>query len=118
MVMAIVFVFGLFLANYAIMAADAPEKVDLSPYKVSKKGVCYDHKVHLDNKIECKTCHHKAKDGKDQVKCSECHKKEAEGTTPNDKTAFHKLCQDCHKKTVEAKADSKAPTKCNDCHKL
>jgi hypothetical protein len=37
MVMAIVFVFGLFLANYAIMAADAPEKVDLSPYKVSKK---------------------------------------------------------------------------------
>jgi len=107
---------ALFLMATVAFAAGAPDKVDLAKYKGAKSVVPFDHKHHVDAKVPCATCHHKQKDGK-TVPCLECHKKDADGATPSFKDAFHKTCKGCHEKTVKEKADSKAPTKCGDCHK-
>lgn len=100
----------MFLAA-SVALAGAPDKVDLSKYKGTKSGVQFDHKKHVDGKIPCAECHHKAKDGKKEVACGECHKKDADGATPGVKDAFHKNCKDCHTK------GGKGPTKCAECHK-
>jgi hypothetical protein len=107
---------ALFLMATVAFAAGAPDKADLSKYKGTKSAVSLDHKMHVDAKIPCATCHHKAKDGK-TVACGECHKKDADGATPSIKDSFHKTCKGCHDKAKKDKADSKAPTKCGECHK-
>ncbi|HSA21718.1 MAG TPA: cytochrome c3 family protein [Myxococcota bacterium] len=103
---------AMFLGAVAL-AADAPASVDLSRYKSSKPVSAFDHKAHVDAKIECKECHHAAKDGNFNVKCDTCHQKKAEGKAPGIKDAFHKNCKGCHEKAK----NPKAPTKCNGCHK-
>lgn len=100
----------LFLVATVALAAPA-DKIDLSKYKGTKSAVQFPHKAHVDGKIACATCHHKAKDGKKEVACGECHKKDADGATPGLKDAFHKQCKDCHAK------GAKGPTKCAECHK-
>ena len=111
-----VFTGSLFLMATVAFAAGAPDKADLSKYKGAKSVVSLDHKKHVDSKIPCATCHHKQKDGK-TVACIECHKKEADGAALSYKDAFHKTCKSCHDKELKAKADSKAPVKCGECHK-
>jgi hypothetical protein len=103
---------AMFLGAVAL-AADAPASVDLSRYKGGKPVSAFDHKAHVDAKVECKTCHHKAKDGVANVKCDTCHQKQAVDKTPSFKDAFHKNCKGCHEKAK----NPKAPTKCNGCHK-
>jgi len=65
--------------------------------------------------LACEKCHHKAAaDGNKTPKCTSCH---TETSTVKVKDAFHKTCQDCHKADLKANPASKAPTKCNECHK-
>lgn len=106
----------LLAAGLVIAKEEAPAKVDLSHYKGAKAVVKFEHKNHIDAKVECRACHHIKKDKKD-VKCSECHKKDAEDKTPGFKDAFHKACKGCHVKKLEKNKDLKVPTKCNECHK-
>jgi hypothetical protein len=86
----------------------------------TKSPVEFNHKEHaVDYKIDCASCHHVYKDGKnvwkegDKVaKCAECHtsaRKTVDGV-PSLYKAFHDNCRDCHKK------EKKGPTKCNECH--
>lgn len=77
----------------------------------------FSHQSHVDKaKLECKVCHHKAKDGKAYENCVACHLlKETKDGAPIAKDAFHKQCQGCHKESV--KKGVAAPTKCNECHK-
>jgi len=78
----------------------APDKVDLSRFKSTKSVVPFGHRKHIDMKITCKTCHHKSYENKEAVK-----------------DAFHEQCKDCHRDKLKASAESKAPTKCLECHR-
>ena len=101
----------------SVMAADppaAPEgEIEISNF--GKKGVVkFNHATHTET--DCKSCHHKAEEGKAIAKCGDCHKLE-DGDAMKIKDAFHKKevgqCWSCHFK--------KSPTvvkamKCKDCH--
>lgn len=107
----------------AVAAKKAPDKTTIDACKKSKDPVPFDHKKHVDGKIDCVKCHHTQKDLKagsdiEVQKCSACHLKPEKPETLKctemgvAKNPFHKLCLDCHK------ADAKKPaTKCADCHK-
>ena len=95
----------------------APDKVDLSRFKSTKSVVPFGHRKHIDMKITCKTCHHKSYENKEAVKCSTCHKAQVEGKVLSVKDAFHEQCKDCHRDKLKASAESKAPTKCLECHR-
>jgi len=101
-----------------------PEKASIAECKKAKDPVAFEHKKHVDRKVECAKCHHNQKDLKagadvEVKKCSECHltpeKPETLKCTEMGaaKNPYHKLCIECHK----ADAAKKAPTKCADCHK-
>lgn len=81
--------------------------------------VTFQHKAHVDRKVECKTCHHKDDAGKEQA-CRTCHKEtDTAGGAPAIKLAVHGkdqksgLCITCHSKPE----NEKAPKKCTECHK-
>jgi len=81
----------------------------------NKNGaVTFPHEQHQKD-IKCETCHH-AKDP-DKVACRACHTDQADGKRLTAKDAFHKTCRGCHDQKVKADPNSKAPTKCKDCHK-
>ena len=105
---------GVVFAAQGSVLADAPK--DGLGLKASKGAVTFNHSKHAE---ECKTCHHKEKDGKTEVKCGECHKEKKEGDAVKAKKAFHDKCKGCHKDAVkkDPALDGKAPTKCKDCHK-
>ena len=108
---------ALLVAVGLALAATAPDTVPLDKVKDKMAPVVFPHQKHaVDQKIECKTCHHKDADpAKAVVSCYNCHKAVAEGKTPDAKTAFHTRCQGCHKE--KQAANPKAPIKCMDCHK-
>lgn len=101
---ALFFVVGFWQAS-SYAAKPAPDSVTLQ----SKKGnVTFNHKKHVDSKIECKTCHHKMAEKPDDMGCNTCHGKDG---APSMKDAAHKNCKDCHK------TKGAGPTKCDECHK-
>ena len=116
-------VLAAFLAAVGLaIAATAPDTVTLNKVKDKMAPVVFPHKAHaVDQKIECKTCHHKDADpAKAVVSCYNCHKAAADAATkaPDAKTAFHTRCQGCHKEKAAANPNFKGPTtKCMDCHK-
>jgi hypothetical protein len=109
-VVAVMFSAGLVIG--AEIAA-GKEKLVLKELQKEKGAVSFDHKGHADRMKNCKLCHHKEEDGKEQ-KCSTatCHGAKAEGKKLVLKEAFHQNCRECHKKD----ATKKAPTKCEGCH--
>ncbi|MGE5232691.1 MAG: cytochrome c3 family protein [Acidobacteriota bacterium] len=115
-------------AAFAVTAKDAPEKVTIKDCAAKKPAVEFPHKAHIDSGLACATCHHTQKDLKagaaEEVKpCSACHVTPEKAETPKcsemspTKNPFHITCMGCHKEEVAKKADSKAPTKCDQCHK-
>lgn len=100
-----------------VLAATAPDTIQLEKVKDKMAPVVFPHKAHaVDLKIDCKLCHHKDADpAKAVVSCFNCHKAAAEEKTPDAKTAFHNRCQGCHKEKQQT--NPKAPVKCMDCHK-
>jgi len=114
-------------AAFAVAAKDAPAKVTIKECLAKKTAVEFPHQAHVDRGVACSTCHHTQKDLKagaaDEVKgCATCHLTPEKPDTPKcsemlpTKNPFHKLCITCHKEEVAKKADSKAPTKCDQCH--
>ena len=99
------------------VAGKAQDPVDLSRYKVTKAVSPFSHARHIERKVECATCHHKAKDGRSDVKCSACHQTETVDKVISAKDAFHDQCRGCHQKSNKAAPTSKAPTRCTDCHR-
>jgi len=111
-------VLALFLAAVGLaIAATAPDTVTLDKVKQNQAAVVFPHKAHaVDQKIECKTCHHKDADPAKAVQsCYNCHQAASADKTPDAKTAFHTRCKGCH--TQKQATNPKAPFKCMDCHK-
>jgi len=108
--------------------AKVPETITLDACAAKKAPVEFPHKAHFEV-TDCVTCHHTQegltleKVGEIKVEtCTSCHLNPEKAETPScsemsaKKNPFHITCIGCHKETVAEKADSKAPTKCNDCH--
>jgi len=112
----------IFLMGGAILLAQEifpPTECEIKIEGSKMAPVKFSHAKHItEYKVNCKTCHHKAKDfTKGVQKCSECHglEKGKEGA-PRVMLAYHKNCINCHKK-INAEQEKAAPTKCNQCHK-
>lgn len=88
--------------------------------KMTKAPVDFPHKAHVDNGLDCMTCHHKATDKNAITGCSVegCHTntdKKAKKDPKGFYAAFHAKkseasCLGCHKKL------KKGPKGCKDCH--
>jgi hypothetical protein len=113
-------------ALLAVPASKAPDKVTLDDCVAKKVAVQFPHGQHA-KALECKTCHHtqadlKAGDATEVKTCGECHVTPEKAETPKcsemgTKTnPFHIACVGCHKEELAKKADTKAPTKCDQCH--
>jgi len=125
-----------FVAAFAVVAADAPDTITIKAAlwaTPTKAPVEFTHKKHAqDYKIACTDCHHKFEGGKnvwkegDPVqKCEECHTEptiQGEKKLPPDqqklnlKIAFHDNCVGCHQKLKKDKPDTTAPVTCTGCH--
>jgi hypothetical protein len=123
-------------AFMAIAAEKAPDTVDFKTAvwpTPTKANVAFTHKKHSEEyKVACNQCHHVYKDGKNVWKegdaverCDKCHTEatiQGEKKLPPDqqklnlKLAFHNQCIPCHQKEKKAKADTKAPVTCAQCH--
>lgn len=101
------------LSGEGLAKKEPPKSVTIE----NKNGnVTFPHEAHQKD-IKCQTCHHMMDKDKEKVACRACHKPEAEGEMLGLKDAFHKTCRGCHDQKVKADPNSKAPTKCKDCHK-
>lgn len=108
-------------------AATPPEKVTIDDCVAKKSAVAFPHAAHIERVAECKTCHHTqptlTATSTDKVEtCGSCHTAPAKAETPKcaemsaTKNPFHMSCVKCHKEELAKKADTKAPTKCDQCH--
>jgi len=112
---------GLGIVAGGLFAKEPPKTVVIDKCKKKKSGVSFNHEAHVKKqKLDCKTCHHKAKNPKAPDKtcaAAGCHAGKAEGKKPGcaemsmTKNPFHISCAGCHKKM------SKGPKGCKDCHK-
>ena len=108
-------------------AATAPEKVTIDDCVAKKAAVEFPHGAHVKAIAECKTCHHTqpaltATSGEKVETCGSCHVTPEKAETPKcsemsaTKNPFHMACVACHKEELAKKPDTKAPTKCDQCH--
>lgn len=115
-----------FLVATAVFAGTAaPEKATIDDCVAKKAAVEFPHKAHVDRDIACATCHHNSPDlkaGGEAQACGACHVTPEKAETPKcsemstTKNPFHLTCVKCHKEELAKKADTKAPTKCDQCH--
>jgi len=110
----------------AVPANQLPETVTIDDCVAKKSAVEFPHKAHAE-RLECKTCHHKQEGltatSTDEVQtCGECHTTPEAAETPicsqmsQTKNPFHITCVGCHKEEAKTNAETKAPTKCDQCH--
>jgi hypothetical protein len=108
-------------------AATPPEKVTIDDCVAKKAAVEFPHGAHVKAIAECKTCHHTqpaltATSGEKVETCGSCHVTPEKAETPKcsemsaTKNPFHMACVACHKEELAKKPDTKAPTKCDQCH--
>ena len=108
-------------------ASTPPEKVTIDDCVAKKAAVEFPHGAHVKAVAECKTCHHTqpaltATSGEKVETCGSCHTAPEKAETPKcsemsaTKNPFHMSCVKCHKEELAKKADTKAPTKCDQCH--
>lgn len=108
-------------------AATPPEKVTIDDCVAKKAAVEFPHSAHVKAIAECKTCHHTqpaltATSGEKVETCGSCHVTPEKAETPKcsemsaTKNPFHMACVACHKEELAKKPDTKAPTKCDQCH--
>jgi len=127
---------AVFIASFAVVAADAPDTITLNSalWPEHTKGLVeFSHKKHAeDYEVACTECHHKYeggnnvwKEGDAVQKCEECHTEptiKGEKKLPEDqqklnlKLAFHNNCVSCHKALKKEDKKTKAPTTCAKCH--
>jgi len=112
---------------FVAVAADPPETIVIDDCQAKQSAVDFPHKAHIDQGVECSTCHHTQADltaGSDITveTCGSCHNEPAEATTPKcsemstSKNPYHKNCISCHKDEAKKNEATTAPTKCFDCH--
>ena len=108
-------------------AATPPEKVKIDDCVTKKSAVEFPHGAHVKAIAECKTCHHTqpaltATSTEKVETCGSCHVAPEKAETPKcsemsaTENPFHMSCVKCHKEELAKKADTKAPTKCDQCH--
>ncbi len=115
-------------AALVALAADVPETITIKECADKKAPVEFPHKAHFEH-AACIDCHHTSEGltaetvaTMDVATCGSCHIAPETAETPKcsetsaKKNPYHIACIDCHKAYVVEHADSKAPTKCNDCH--
>ena len=107
-------------------AATPPDKVTIDDCVAKKSAVAFPHAEHA-KAHECKTCHHTqpaltATSTEKVEACGTCHVAPEKAETPKcsemsaTRNPFHMSCVACHKEELAKKADTKAPTKCDQCH--
>jgi hypothetical protein len=108
--------------TFALSAAvKAPDEIVIDAAKDKRAAVTFPHEAHAERVESCVTCHHTsegltASSGQNVESCTSCHLDPKEAATPGmremslKKNPFHMACIDCHK------AETKGPTKCDDCH--
>jgi hypothetical protein len=107
-------------------AATPPDKVTIDDCVAKKAAVAFPHGEHA-KAFECKTCHHTqpaltATSTEKVEACGTCHVTPEKAETPKcsemsaTKNPFHMSCVNCHKEELAKKPDTKAPTKCDQCH--
>ena len=110
------------------LAAEIPETITIDDCTAKKEAVQFPHKAHFEL-TDCTTCHHtsegltlKTAADMEVAKCSSCHAAPEDKAVPDcaqmslTKNPFHIACVGCHKEHAKENADTKAPTKCNQCH--
>jgi len=113
-------------ALVAVPASQAPDQVAIDDCVSKKSAVAFPHNEHA-KRLECATCHHTQADLKagaaTEVKtCGTCHTTPEAAETPvcsqmsMTKNPFHLTCVNCHKEEAKKNAETKAPTKCDQCH--
>ncbi|HSL84721.1 MAG TPA: cytochrome c3 family protein, partial [Thermoanaerobaculia bacterium] len=98
----------------------APDEILIDAAKDKRAGTLFPHAKHVEMVDSCVTCHHTsegltASSGQKVETCTSCHLDPKAGVPGMremslTKNPFHKMCIDCHK------AETKGPTKCDDCH--
>lgn len=114
-------------STFMVSAATPPDKTTIDDCVAKKAAVEFPHGAHVKAVAECKTCHHTqpaltAESGEKVETCASCHVTPEKAETPKcsemsaTKNPFHMSCVKCHKEELAKKPDSKAPTKCDQCH--
>ena len=124
----VVSVFVLPLAAVAVLVAATapPDNITIDDCVNKKAAVEFPHKAHVDL-AKCVDCHHTQEDltadsGVEVQKCGDCHTTPEKEETPicsqmsPSKNPYHINCVKCHKAAVKEDPESKAPTKCDQCH--
>jgi len=117
------------LAGTALVAApatEAPATVTIDDCVAKKSAVEFPHGKHAEH-LACTTCHHtqeglEAGSSMEVQTCGACHVTPEDAATPvcsqmsSSKNPFHITCVGCHKEEASKNAETKAPTKCDQCH--
>lgn len=120
------------LSSVALVAlaedAKVPETITIDDCAKKKAAVEFPHKAHF-AVTDCVTCHHTSEGltletvaDMTVATCGSCHNEPEKAETPKcsemsaKKNHYHIGCIGCHKEHKAENADTKAPTKCNDCH--
>ncbi len=115
LLVAVVFVFSAMAVVTAAESNKGAEKYTIDKCQKRKGPVLFNHWQHQKIQgVTCKTCHHKAEEGKAIKSCLQCHQCK-KGEAPAAKMAFHKTCKGCHMKMKKA-GKKTGPTGCTKCH--
>ncbi|MBP1726141.1 MAG: class cytochrome family protein [Deltaproteobacteria bacterium] len=138
-VLLLVGILGMVVCTWTLQLNAQPEDILLDDHSVFKSRerspAAFRHMYHISNGIECKTCHHRFKGGKnildetelqegaEGIKCSSCHKQtpgfrfapDLDPTKRNLQQAFHRQCMGCHRQ-VSQEGKKAGPVTCGECH--
>ena len=110
------------------IATEVPENMTLAACQDKKAAVEFPHKAHFEY-ATCVDCHHTSEGltaetmaTMEVATCASCHVKPEKAETPLcsekslKKNPYHLNCVVCHKADKKENPETKAPTKCNQCH--
>jgi c(7)-type cytochrome triheme protein len=133
---------GMVTVGFSLLAVGLraqPEEIMLDDHTVftnrERPAVAFPHMDHINSGIECKTCHHRFKGGKnildemelqegaEGLKCPSCHKEkpgfrfapDLDPTKRNLQQAFHRQCIGCHRQ-LKQEGKKSGPVTCGQCH--
>jgi c(7)-type cytochrome triheme protein len=132
-------ILGMGICIWTVNLNAQPEEIKLDDHTVftarQRPAVAFPHMLHIDAGTECKSCHHRFKDGENildeaqleegaaGIKCAACHKNrtgfwfnpDMDPTKRTLQQAYHRLCIGCHR---QLRQDNKkaGPLTCGECH--
>jgi c(7)-type cytochrome triheme protein len=132
-------ILGMGVCTWTLRLNAQPESILLDNHSVftsrERPPVVFPHMDHINSGIECQTCHHRFKGGKNildeaeleegapGIQCSSCHKEkpgfrfapDLDPTTLNLQQAFHRQCIGCHRQ-LKQEGKKSGPVTCGQCH--